>query len=120
MRTCTQSGIRGSTNMFVMIGWEDNVIQWSSMVMIIFLLYHITMNIKKSFQTIYLTQSFWPHIILKDDAGNNWSHDIPDVVYDPESPYSLLGIPFLGKYFTKNDSANEFGNEPWIQSASTN
>jgi hypothetical protein len=42
------------------------------------------------------------------------------VVYDPESPYSLLGIPFLGRYFAKNDEANEFDNDTWIRSASTN
>jgi hypothetical protein len=36
-------------------------------------------------------------LVLKDDAGKTWSYDIPDVAYDPESPYSLLAIPFLGK-----------------------
>ena len=59
-------------------------------------------------------------LVLKDDAGINWSYDIPDVVYDPESPYSLLGIPFLGRYFAQNDEANEFDNDTWIRSASTN
>ncbi len=59
------------------------------------------------------------HLVLKDDAGKNWSYDIPDIVYDPESPYSLLGIPFLGQYFAKNDEANEFNNDIWIQPAST-
>jgi hypothetical protein len=33
-------------------------------------------------------------LVLKDDEGKTWSYDIPDVVYDPESPCSLLGIPF--------------------------
>ncbi len=28
-------------------------------------------------------------LILNDNAGKNWSYDIPDVVYDPGSPYSL-------------------------------
>ncbi len=59
------------------------------------------------------------HLVLKDDKGKTWSYDIPDVVYDPESPYSLLGIPFLGKYFARNDEANEFDEQTWIQSAST-
>jgi hypothetical protein len=59
-------------------------------------------------------------LILKDDTGKTWSYDIPDVVYDAESPYSLLGIPFLGKYFARNDNANEFDKTTWIQSASTN
>ncbi len=58
-------------------------------------------------------------LVLKDDKGKTWSYDIPDVVYDPESPYSLLGIPFLGKYFAINDKANEFDEQTWIQSAST-
>jgi hypothetical protein len=47
-------------------------------------------------------------LVLKDDAGKTWLYDIPDVVYDPELPYSLLGIPFLGKYFDRNDEANKF------------
>jgi hypothetical protein len=42
-------------------------------------------------------------LVFKDDTGKTWSYDIPDVVYDPESPYSLLGIPFLSKYFARND-----------------
>jgi hypothetical protein len=57
--------------------------------------------------------------VLKDDKGMPWSYDIPDVVYDPESPYSLLGIPFLGKYFARKDEANEFNEQTWIQSALT-
>ncbi len=58
-------------------------------------------------------------LVLKDDKGKIWSYNIPDVVYDPESPYSLLGIPFLGKYFARNGEANEFDEQTWIQSAST-
>jgi hypothetical protein len=60
------------------------------------------------------------HLVLKDDAGKNWSYDIPGIVYDPESPYRLLGIPFLGRYFARNDEANEFDTDTWIRSASTN
>jgi hypothetical protein len=58
-------------------------------------------------------------LVLKDDAGKPWSNDLPDVVYDPESPYSLLGILFLGKYFARNDEAKEFDEQTWIQSALT-
>jgi hypothetical protein len=58
-------------------------------------------------------------LILKDDEGKTWSYDIPDVVCDQKLPYSLLGIPFLGKCFTRNDEANEFDEQTWIQSAST-
>jgi hypothetical protein len=58
-------------------------------------------------------------LVLKGCAGKTWSYDIPDVVYDPELPYSLYGIPFLGKYFARNDEANELDEQTWIQSAST-
>ena len=57
-------------------------------------------------------------LILKDDEGKTWLYDILDVVLDPESPYSLLGIPFLGKYFARNDEADEFDEQTWIQFAS--
>jgi hypothetical protein len=56
-------------------------------------------------------------LVLKDDARKTWSYDIPDVVYDPELPYSLLGISFLGNYFARNDEANKFDEQTWIQSA---
>jgi hypothetical protein len=59
------------------------------------------------------------HLVLKDNEGKLWSYDIFDVVYDPESPYSLLGITFIGKYFARNDEANEFNEQTWLQSAST-
>jgi hypothetical protein len=49
-------------NMFVVIGWEDYVICQSLMIMIL-LLYHITINNLKSFQTVYLTLSFWPRFL---------------------------------------------------------
>jgi hypothetical protein len=55
-------------------------------------------------------------LVLKYDTGKIWSYDLPD---DPELPYSLLGIPFPGKYFARNDEANEFDEQTWIQSAST-
>jgi hypothetical protein len=58
-------------------------------------------------------------LVLKDDEGKPWSYNIPDIVHDPELPYSLLGIPFLRKYFARNDEANEFDEQTWIQSAST-
>ncbi len=50
-------------------------------------------------------------LVLKDDEGKTWLYDILDVVLDPESPYSLLGIRFLGKYFARNDEANEFDEQ---------
>jgi hypothetical protein len=57
------------------------------------------------------------HLVLKDNAGKTWSYDIHDVVYDPELPYSLLGIFFLGKYFARNDNTNEFDKTTWIHSS---
>jgi hypothetical protein len=45
-------------SMFVVIGWEDYVIQRSLMMMIL-LSYHIKINILKFFPSVYLTSSFW-------------------------------------------------------------
>jgi hypothetical protein len=59
------------------------------------------------------------HLVLKDDKDKTWSHNIPDVVYDSESPYSLLDISFLGKNLARNDEANKFDELTWLQSAST-
>jgi hypothetical protein len=59
------------------------------------------------------------HLILKNDTGKTWPYDIPDVVNDPELLFSLVGIPFLGKYFARNDEANEFDEQKGIQPAST-
>ncbi len=44
-------------NIFVVIGWEDYVIQ-RSLMMTILLPYHITINILKFVQSAYLTLSF--------------------------------------------------------------
>ncbi len=61
-------------NMFVVIGWEDYVIRWALMMMIL-LLYHITIKILKSCQTVYLTLSFWPrflwHLLGPSSKGQN-------------------------------------------------
>ena len=57
-------------------------------------------------------------LVLTDDDGNDHSYDVPDVVYDPDSPYSLLGIPFLAAYFAKhNGSEDRFDGGTWIKSA---
>jgi hypothetical protein len=61
-------------NMCVVVGWEDFVIQ-RSLTMMILLLYHITINILKSFQTVYLTLSFWPcflwHLLCPSSKGQS-------------------------------------------------
>eukprot|EP00956_Cyclotella_meneghiniana_P001276 scaffold1377_cov23-Cyclotella_meneghiniana.AAC.1 len=38
-------------------------------------------------------------LVLTDDAGDQHQYDIPGVLYDPESPFNLLGVPYLSKYF---------------------
>ena len=40
---------------------------------------------------------------LREDNGDEWKYDLPKVVFDPDSPYSLLGIPFLGEYFARGN-----------------
>ncbi len=61
-------------NMFVVISWEDCVIRRSLMMMILFS-YHITINILKFFQTVYLTLSFWPrflwHLLVPSSKGQS-------------------------------------------------
>eukprot|EP00956_Cyclotella_meneghiniana_P040937 scaffold209902_cov23-Cyclotella_meneghiniana.AAC.2 len=38
-------------------------------------------------------------LVLTDDAGDQHQYDIAGALYDPESPFNLLGIPFLSKHF---------------------
>jgi hypothetical protein len=56
---------------------------------------------------------------LRDDNGDEWTYDIPNVVFDPDSPYSLLGIPFLGEYFAKDNPNESRDEETWILSRSS-
>ena len=42
-------------------------------------------------------------ITLMDDSGKNYTYHIPDAIYDKESPFNIIGIPFLGDYFGRND-----------------
>ena len=48
-------------------------------------------------------------LILRDNGGTDWSYDIPNIIYEPDSPNLTLGIPFLGQYFASitDDSYNE-------------
>jgi hypothetical protein len=48
-----------------------------------------------------------------------WERCLDRVWQDHATAYSLLGILFLGKYFARNDEANEFDEQIWIQSTST-
>ena len=42
-------------------------------------------------------------LILADDSNVDHSYDIPNCIYDPNSPVNIIGIPVLEKYF--NDAA---------------
>jgi hypothetical protein len=37
-------------------------------------------------------------ISITDDQGVPHQYDIPGILYDPESPFNLLGVPFLSQY----------------------
>ncbi|KAL7504927.1 hypothetical protein ACHAXN_005718, partial [Cyclotella atomus] len=47
-------------------------------------------------------------IVLDDDEGVSYTYDIPGALYDPESPFNLLGIPYLSKFF---GDAKEMGTK---------
>eukprot|EP00956_Cyclotella_meneghiniana_P040853 scaffold207340_cov112-Cyclotella_meneghiniana.AAC.1 len=38
-------------------------------------------------------------LVLIDDTGDKHQYDIPGALYDPESPFNLLGVSYLSKYF---------------------
>jgi hypothetical protein len=56
---------------------------------------------------------------LRDNNGDEWTYDIPNIVFDPDLPYSLLGIPFLGKYFARSNPNESRDEETWILSRSS-
>jgi len=72
-------------NMFVVIGWEDYVISRFLMVMIL-LLNHITINVLKSFQTIYLTLSFWPRFLWHLLGPSSKGQSIFDILFHTHAP----------------------------------
>jgi hypothetical protein len=43
-------------------------------------------------------------ICLTTDAGQTFKYHIPNAIYDPNSPFNILGIPFLGDYFGSKDT----------------
>ena len=49
------------------------------------------------------------HVVFTDDDGKEHTYDIPGVVYDPESPHNLLGIPFLAKFFAHENEPIDKG-----------
>ena len=43
-------------------------------------------------------------IRLTRNAGQTFEYHIPNAIYDPNSPFNILGIPFLGDYFGAKDT----------------
>ena len=43
-------------------------------------------------------------LVLTDDARKHHTYNVPDCVYDPDSPINILGVPFVGKFFGDQSS----------------
>jgi hypothetical protein len=76
-------------NMFVVIGWEDYVIRWSLMMMIL-LSYHITINILKFIQSVYLTLSFWPRFLWHFLSPSSKGQSILNILFNTHAPARSL------------------------------
>ncbi len=76
-------------NMFVMVGWEDYVI-WQSLMMMILLLYHITINILKSLQTVNLKISFWPRFLWLLLGPSSKGQSIFNIIFNTHAPARYL------------------------------
>jgi hypothetical protein len=75
--------------MFVVVGWEDYVIQQSLMMMIL-LLYHITINILEFFQSVYLTLSFWPRFLWHLLGPSSKGQSILNILFNTHAPARSL------------------------------
>jgi hypothetical protein len=76
-------------NMFVLIGWEDYVIGQSLMMMIL-LSYHITINILKFFQSVYLTLSFWSRLLWHLLGPSSKGQSILNILFNTQAPARSL------------------------------
>jgi hypothetical protein len=76
-------------NMFVVIGWEEDVIQQSIMMMFL-LLHHITINILKTFQSVCLTLSFWPRILWHLLGPSSKGQSILNILFNTHAPARSL------------------------------
>jgi hypothetical protein len=77
-------------NMFVVIGWEDYVIQRSLMMMIL-LTYHTTNNIWKFFQSVcYLTLSFWPCCLWHLLGPSSKEQSVLNILFNTHAPARSL------------------------------
>ena len=43
-------------------------------------------------------------LVLTDNANKHHTYDIPECVYDLESPINMIGVPYLGKYFGNQET----------------
>jgi hypothetical protein len=43
-------------------------------------------------------------LTITTDEGEQMKYHIPDVIYDPNSPFNILGVPFFGKFIGRDDS----------------
>ena len=82
-------GITSITTFFAVIGWEDYIIQRSLMMMIL-LSYHITINILKFFQSVYLTLSFWPCFLWHLLSPSSKGQSIFNIIFNTHAPARSL------------------------------
>ncbi len=76
-------------NMFAVIGWEDYVIRRPLMMMIL-LSYHITINILKFFQPVYLTLSSWPRFLWHLLGPSSKEQSILNILFNTHAPARSL------------------------------
>jgi hypothetical protein len=75
-------------NMYIMIGWEDYVIQWSLMMMIL-LTYHIT-NIILKFFSICIPCIFWPRFLWHLLCPSSKGQSILNILFNTHIPARSL------------------------------
>ena len=58
-------------------------------------------------------------LTLTSDNGEELQYHIPGAIYDPNSPFNILGIPFLGHFLGRNDSPSPTSDDDgtYVQSS---
>ncbi|KAL7496856.1 hypothetical protein ACHAWT_005049 [Skeletonema menzelii] len=59
-------------------------------------------------------------LTLTADDGESFQYLIPDAIYDPNSPFNILGIPALGDFFGRNDTVPSSDDEGTFVTSSAN
>ena len=55
-----------------------------------------------------------------DDNGETTQYDLPEVVFDPNSPFNIMGIPELGRFFGRQEGVPDNDEDgTWIKSSAT-